>query len=178
MTRFMLLDSGQALNEENWRALLSRGSPVRVKLLEPTHPFREGQVVQVAPLGAAGARTRGLSAGDLILSRAGSAFRLYPWGGRDAGEPLCRVVAIERGQVVFALERGFLARVPFRWLPRAVDALEVLRRFRHPFTPGLHLGSAATCLEGVRAKYNREAEARQYSSFAPLGLEPFEREVV
>lgn len=176
MTRLMLLERGEELTEESWGALASQASSLRLKLLEPAPPFRDGQVIQVAPLGAGGARRR-----DLLLWRTGRAFNLHPLegeGARAEGEPLGRVVAIERGEVVFSLERGLLARLPARWLPRAIDALEVLGRVRHPFTPSLCLGSAGACLSGVRDKYDREAEARRYSSMAPAGLDPFEREIV
>lgn len=176
MTRLMLLERGEELGEESWGALASQASRLRLKLLEPAPPFRDGQVIQVAPLGAGGARRR-----DLLLWRTGRAFSLHPLegeGARAEGEPLGRVVAIERGEVVFSLERGVLGHVPARWLPRALDALEILSRFAHPFTPTLYLGSAGACLSGVRDKYDREAEARQYSSLASGVLEPVEREIV
>jgi hypothetical protein len=86
--------------------------------------------------------------------------------------------AFERGQAVFSLERALLARVPARWLPLAIDALDVLQKLRHPFTPSLYLGSAEACLAGVREKYNRQAEVRAYSCLAPTELDVLEREIV
>ncbi|MFZ1060312.1 MAG: class I SAM-dependent methyltransferase [Candidatus Rokuibacteriota bacterium] len=175
MTRFMLLDRGEELSEANWRALASHGVRLRLKLLDPAAPLRDGQVVQVVPLGE-GARSAGL-----CLHREGGAFSIRPHrddGEGPPGEVLARVVAIERGRTVISLERGLFAHLPARWLPGAVDALEVLGRFRRPFSPPLYVGTAEACLAGVREKYNGRAEARQYSSLALTGLEAFERELV
>jgi SAM-dependent methyltransferase len=176
MTRLMFLDSGEELGETNCGALASAGDPVRLKLLEPAPPFQDGQIIQVAPLDAGRARPR-----DLLLIRSADGFRLgllRHGQARDGEEALGRVVAVERGPATFPLERGFLSRVPIRWLPRAIDALELLWRLRHPLTPSLYLGSGEDCLEGVRAKYDRLVEARQYSHFALADLHPFEREIL
>jgi O-methyltransferase/aklanonic acid methyltransferase len=137
--------------------------------------LRDGQIVQVAPL-SAGARS-----GGLFLHREGGVFSIRPHrGGRERapGEVLARVVVIERGQTVVSLERGLSAHLPASWLPGVVDALEVLGRFRRPFSPPLYVGSAEACLAGVREKYDRRAEALQYSSLALTGIEAFERELV
>lgn len=176
MTRFMLLDRGEELSEANWRELGARGSPLRLKLLESAPPFREGEIVQLGRLGAGAVHAR-----DLFLCRDGGVFRLRPHRdgpARDTEEALGRVVAVERGQDAFSLERGLLALVPPSWLSRAMDALEILERFRHPLTPSLYLGSEEACLVGVRDKYNRQAEARQYSALTGTGLDPLEREVL
>ena len=176
MTRFMLLDRGEELSEANWRALGSGASPIRVKLLEPAPPFREGQIVQVRRDRAGARRAR-----DLLLCREAPAFSIRSGrdsGRSDAGEILAQVVAIERGQTAVSLERGLFAHLPTSWLPRALDVLEVLRRFRHPFTPSLYLGSPEACLEGVREKYNRQAEVRAYSCLAPQELDMIEREIL
>ena len=131
MTRFMLLDRGEELSEANYRGLGSATQRVRVKLLDPAPPFRGGQVVQVTPRGPSATRSRAL-----LLCRGAGGFCLRARGG-ERGEVLGQVVAIERGPRVFSLERGLLRLVPARWLPRAIDALEVLGKFRHPFTPSL-----------------------------------------
>jgi len=169
MTRFMLLDLGEELTERTWRTLAARTS--RLKLLEAAAPFEDGQVVHVAPPGTGRGRS-----GQLVFSRAAGAFRLGP--ADAAGEVVGRVVAVERGGVSFSLDRGLLARVPPSWLPRALAALEVLGRLRHPLTPSLYLGSAQTCLAGVRDKYDREGEAQEYARLALTGLDPLEREIV
>lgn len=171
MTRFLLLESGGELDEAAWRERASLGSPVRLRLLEPAPPFPEGQIVHVAPPSAGRGRS-----GQLVLSRAGGAFRLGLAGA--TGELLGRVVAVERGAAVLSLERGLLARVPARWLPRAIAALEILQRLRHPLTPSLYLGTPEACLVGVRDKYDRPTEVREYSTFKPSDLEAFERELL
>ncbi|MBI3030216.1 MAG: class I SAM-dependent methyltransferase [Candidatus Rokubacteria bacterium] len=171
----MLLDSGEELSPGNARALAEPG-PVRLRLLEPAPPFLDGQIVQVTPL-----RAGRVPRDTLVLSRVGGAFCLHALGdgqGGGAAEALCGVVALERGEAVFFLKRGFLAGVPPRWLPRAIAALEVIGRLRRPLTPSLFLGSAAACLAGVREKYNRRAEVRRHSYFASMGLEQIEREIV
>lgn len=175
MTRLMLLERGEELSPSNVQALISAAAPVRLRLLDAAPPFREGQILHVRPV----RRDEG-PAGKLALCRDGAAFRLNPLadGPSDPAEVLGQVVALGRGSLIFSLERGVLAHVPARWLPRALDALEILARFAHPFTPSLYLGSAEACLAGVREKYERQAEVRQYSSFSPTGLEAVEREIV
>jgi len=176
MTRLMLLDRGEELSEMNHQELSSAHSPVRLRLLEPSPPFRQGEIVQVRQVGAGATRSH-----NLLLCRDGGVFRLRPLQAGRAGDTqkaVGRIVAIERGPVTFSLERGLLAHLPASWLPRAIDALEVFGRFRHPFTPSLYLGSAETCLAGVREKYNREAEVGAYSRFVPTELEAFEWELL
>jgi SAM-dependent methyltransferase len=176
MSRFLLLDTGEELGEATSQQLGSVLSPIRLRLLEPAPPFREGQILQVRASASGGIR-----AGAFFLCRAGSGVllrRVQDRPARRSEEVLGRVVAVEKGPHAFSLERGLLAWVPPRWLPRAVDALEVLARFRHPLTPSLYLGQGETCLAGVREKYDRQGEARQYSNLAHTGLDPLERETV
>lgn len=176
MSRFLLLDTGEELGEATSQQLGSVLSPIRLRLLESAPPFREGQILQAVVHTLERARAR-----SFLLCRDGLDFslrRLRDGSARQGEEIVGRVVAVERGPHAFSLERGLLAWVPPRWLPRAVDALEVLARFRHPLTPSLYLGQGETCLAGVREKYDRQGEARQYSNLAHTGLDPLERETV
>lgn len=174
MTRFMLLEQGEELSEANCQELSAAPSPIRLRLLEPVPPFREGEILQVSARFPQARRP-----GSFLLCRAGGVFFLRRGGEVNrCEEALGHVVALERGPETFSLERGILILVPARWLRRAVDALEVVSRFRRPFTPSLYLGSPDACLEGVREKYDREAETRQYSNLALRGLDPIEREIV
>jgi SAM-dependent methyltransferase len=68
--------------------------------------------------------------------------------------------------------------VPLPWLSRTVDALELVERLRHPFTPPLFLGNAEACLAGIRKKYNQPVEARECSRLVHGHLEPLEREIL
>ena len=176
MSRLVVLERAEELNDVTWREIASQGRPVRLKLLEPTPPFRDGDIVRVAPGDVSQPGPR-----DLLLFRSGGGFRLGP--GRDGspleGEvPLGRIVAVERRAATFSLQTGVLSLTPDRWLCKAVDTLELLWRFRHPFTPPLFLGSVEACLAGVRKKYSRPAEAREYSRLTETGLQPVEREMV
>jgi len=176
MSRLIVLEGAEELNDLTWREIASQGRPVRLKLLEPTPPFRDGDIVRVAPGDVGRPRLR-----DLLLFRSGGGFRLGP--GRDGSPPedeapLGRVIVLERQAAILSLETGILPYLPHRWISRAMDALELLRRFRHPFTPPLFLGSVEACLAGVRGKYNRPAEAREYSRLTQTGLQPVEREMV
>jgi len=176
MSRFIVLERAEELNDVTWREIASQGRPVRLKLLKPAPPFRDGDIVRVA----SGDVGRGRP-GDLLLFRSGGGFRLGP--GHDevppGGEvPLGRVTSLERQAAIFSLETGILPYLPHRWISWAVDALELLRRFRHPFTPPLFLGSVEACLAGVRGKYNRPAEAHEYSRLTEKGLLPVELEMV
>lgn len=176
MSRLIVLERSEELNDVTWREIASQGQPVRLKLLEPTPPFRDGDVVQVAP-GDVGQP----HPWDLLLFRSGGGFRLGP--GRDGssleGEvPLGRIVAIERRAATFSLQTGVLSLTPRRWLRKAVDVLELVERLRHPFTPPLFLGNAEACLAAVREKYNQPVEAREYSRLVRGILEPLEREVL
>jgi len=176
MTRFVLIDRGEELSGENSRKVFSGSAPVRVRLLEAAPPFREWQILEVAPGSERRARGR-----DFFLCRSGSTLSLR-WLREapipEAEEVLGRVVAVERGGVAFPLERGLLARVPPAWLLRAIDALEILDRLRHPLTPSLYLGTPEACLAGVRDKYDREGEAREYAKLALTGLDSLERDIV
>ena len=176
MTRLIVLERGEELTDVAWRALTSHGLPIRLKLLDPAPPFLAADIVQVAPLDAEHPRP-----GDLLLFRSGGGFRFGP--GRDrptpeTGEPLGRVIAVERGGASFSLQEGVLSRVPVRWLPMAMRALEIFARLRHPLTPPIYLGSVEACLAGVREKYNQPAEAREYARLVHTDLDPFEREIV
>ena len=176
MTRLIVLDRTEELNDVTWREIDSQGRPVRLKLLEPTPPFRDGDVVRVTPGDVGRARPR-----DLLLFCSGGGFRLGP--GRDGSPPedevpLGRIVAIERRAATFSLTNGILSHIPPRWLLRVVDALELVERLRHPFTPPLFLGNAEACLAAVREKYNQPVEAREYSRLVRGTLEPLEREVL
>ena len=176
MSRLIILERAEELNDVTWREIASRGRPVRLKLLKPTPPFRDGDIVRVAPGDVGRARPR-----DLLLFRSGEGFRLGH--GRDGSPPedevpLGRIVAIERRAAIFSLGKGLLSHVPPRWLSRAMDALELLARLRHPFTPPLFLGDVEACLADVQKKYNRPAEAHEYSRLLETGLQPVEREMV
>ena len=174
MSRFVRLDSGEELSDATVGSLRSAPGLVRLRLREPAPPFRDGQVVNVRPVEPGAGRAR-----DVLLCRAGGEFSLCL--RRDApvnGEVLGRVVAIERGAARVSVERGLLALLPARWLPRAVDALEVVARFRRPLTPPLFQGGAEISLAGVREKYDSAAEVRQYAQHAEEGAVRFELEIV
>ena len=49
MTRFALIDRGEELSGQYSRKVFSGSAPVRVRLLEAAPPFREWQILQVAP---------------------------------------------------------------------------------------------------------------------------------
>lgn len=175
MRRLLWLDTGEEFGPAHIPAIPRSPGSLRLKLLDPLPPFRLSDVVHVLPIRGDDARP-----GDLVLSRSGDAFRRRAGEevGRAGDEVVGRLVALERGGSVFSFERGLLALVPSGWLSPTIDLLEVLRRLRHPFTPSLYLGGAETCLAGVRDKYDRAAETRQYAALAPTGLEPPEREMV
>jgi SAM-dependent methyltransferase len=170
----VLLESGEPLGPAYEDVLRRAAAPVPLRLLDAAPPFREAQIVHLAAAddGADAARA-------ILLVRDDGGYRLrLPGAGGAPGPPLGRVVAIERGPSVFSLERGILARLPARWVVRAIDGLEVLARLRHPLTPPLFLGSPAACLTRVRDKYSRAAEVREYARLAGLGLEPLELDIV
>jgi SAM-dependent methyltransferase len=175
MTRFMLLDRGEELTDATVDDLRAASGPVRLRLLESSPPFREGQIVHVRPLAGSEPGRRGI-----VLARGAGGYSLrFQDSTRPAGdEVLGRVVAIDRGPASVSLERGVWSRLPVRWIARAVDALEVLGRLRHPLTPPLFVGQADACLGAVRAKYDRAAEVRAYSRTASTGLDERERAVV
>lgn len=176
MTRLTVLERGEELTDASWRALADRGSPVRLKLLEDAPPFRAADIVQVTPLNSSRVPSR-----DLLLVRSAAGFRFGPGqdgAGSEAEEPLGRAIAIERRAATFSLTTGILACIPWRWLSRGVDALELIERVRHPFTPPLFLGNAEVCLVGIREKYDQPIEAREYSKLVPGSLVPIEREIL
>jgi len=175
MSRFVLLEPGEELGPATEDAVRCASAPVRLRLLDPPPPFREDQIVHVQSVGdgAAGARA-------ILLCRAADGYRLHvpAEAAAPGAEVLGRVVAIERGPIVFRLDRGILKRLPAPWMARAIDGLEVLARFRHPLTPPLFQGNAEDSLVGVRDKYSREAEVRAYSRIAAIGSEALELEMV
>ena len=176
MSRFVLLDRGEELTEATAEALRAAAASVPLRLLDPAPPFRDLQVVHVQPIEQCAPRP-----GDIVLCRARGDFVLCAGGdGRAeaAGEILGRVVAIQRGPTIASLERGLLARLPWRWRPPVVDLLEVLARLRHPLTPPLFQGAGEACLAGVRAKYGSAAEVRHYARYARVGVDPLELSLV
>jgi SAM-dependent methyltransferase len=175
MTRFVLLDRGEELSDVTVDDLRAASGPVRLRLLDPSPPFREGQIVRVRPLGGVEPGRRAI----VLSRRAGDYSLRLPAGVRTAGdEVLGEVVAIDRWPTRLSLERGMWRHLPVGWVVRAVDVLEVVARFRHPLTPPLFIGQPEACLEGVRAKYDRVAEVRAYSRSASAGLDERERTIV
>jgi SAM-dependent methyltransferase len=88
------------------------------------------------------------------------------------------ITRVERGRVVLELERGLGRLVGPRYWSLALDALELVRRLRHPLTPPLFQGTAEALLAGVRDKYDAVVEVRQYGAFATGELADVERELV
>jgi SAM-dependent methyltransferase len=175
MTRFMLLDRGEELSDATAEELRTASGPVRLRLLDSSPPFCEGQIVHVRPIARSEPGRR-----RIVLSRsaAGYALRLQGRVETASDEVLGQVVAIDRGLASVSLERSVWTRLPVRWVVRSIDALEVLGRLRHPLTPPLQVGQAEACLEAVRAKYDRVAEVRAYSRHARTGLDERERAMV
>jgi SAM-dependent methyltransferase len=175
MTRFVLLDRGEELSDVTVDGLRAASGPVRLRLADPSPPFREGQIVHVRPRGGGEPGRRAI-----VLSRRAGDYSLRLRAGvRTTGdEVLGEVVAIDRWPASLSLERGVWRHLPAGWVARAVDVLEVLARFRHPLTPPLFVGPPEACLEGVRAKYDRAAEVRAYSRAALAGMDERERSIV
>ncbi len=174
MSRFVVLELGAELAPATEDVVRRATAPVLLRLLDAARPFRDDQIVHVRPAG------NSATARAILLCRGGGGYHLRLPGADDprGGDVLARVVAIERGPTVFSLERGILARLPARWVVRAIDALEVLARLRHPLTPPLFQGGADECLAAVRAKYSREAEVREYARLVTVGSEALELESV
>jgi SAM-dependent methyltransferase len=174
MNRFVVLELGAELAPATEDVVRRATAPVLLRLLDAAPPFRDGQIVHVRP-----ARD-GVTARAILLCRGDGGYHLRLPGADDppGADVLARVVAIERGPTVISLERGILARLPARWVVRAIDALEVLARLRHPLTPPLFLGGADECLAAVRAKYSRGAEVKEYARLATVGSEALELESV
>jgi SAM-dependent methyltransferase len=176
VTRLVLLERGEELGAGTVNIVRTARVPVALRLLEDSAPFREGQIVHLLPRGEG--RTDGRA---IVLCHREGGLQFVVSEGRDAAgavEVLGRVIAVQRGPTTFPIERGVLARVPARWLARAVDGLESLARFRHPLTPPLFMGSAEACLARVREKYGSAAEVRRYEPAPGTGAEAFEREIV
>lgn len=88
------------------------------------------------------------------------------------------ITRVERGRTVLDLERGLGRLVGPRYCSPALDALELVRRLRHPLTPPLFQGAAEALLDGVRDKYDAVVEVRQYAEFAAGELTDVERHLV
>ena len=154
--------------------LLEQGEELRIKLLAPLPPFREADVLHVRP---GGERRRGAR---FVLYREGSALALGGVAETPAipGEPIGAVTGVERGPLSVAVDRAPWRRLPLRFWPTAIDALEIARRLRHPLTPPLFQGSDATLLGGVRDKYDAPVETSQYGALATGELDEVERALV
>lgn len=154
--------------------LLEQGEELRIKLLAPLPPFREADVLHVRP----GRDVRG---GErFVLYREGSALTLGGVAETPAwpGELIGAVTGVERGPLSVAVDRAPWRRLPPRFWPTAIDALEIVRRVRHPLTPPLFQGSDAAMLSGVRDKYDAPVETSQYGALATGELDEVERALV
>lgn len=167
MTRLVLIERGQTLTSDTLDALAG-AAPVAARLVEDAPPFREGQILHLR-------RAAGAAAGPVLRRRDG-ALHLDPGGG--TGEVVARVVGVTRGPTTLWLERAPARWVPGRWVPRVVDALEVLGRLRRPLTPPLFQGPAGACLAAVRAKYDHPGEVGQYARLALAEPEPYELGII
>jgi len=148
---------------------------VRVKLLAPLPPFREADILCVRPLSSA------MSAGTrFVLARRDGDVTLCP-SGHAPGPPseiVGAVAGVERARCQMPLDRAPWCYLPPRLWPRALDALEILRRFGHPLTPPLFQGAGAALLAGVRDKYDTALETRQYAALATGEADEVERALV
>lgn len=88
------------------------------------------------------------------------------------------VAGVERGGAILRPGRGLGRLVAPRYWSAALDALEMLRRVRHPWTPPLFQGATDALLAGVRDKYDVPLEAAQYAEMATGELVDIERELV
>ncbi len=168
----MLLDRGEELSAGTVASVRSAATTRLLRLLDESPPLREGQIIHVSPRRAARGRVRGL-----VLCHLDGHFCLSAKPSAGA-EVLGHVVAAQRGPSTLPLDRRLLELVPLSWLGLAVDALEVLARFRHPLTPPLFAGSPQTSLAAVREKYGSPAEVWRYSALALAAAEAFELELV
>jgi SAM-dependent methyltransferase len=176
MSRLVLLERGEDLSEATVAVVRAATAPVALRLIDPPPPFRDGQIVHV----------RGVLAGEswpgaLLLCAHGGAFHVRAGRAGEAGRPdevLARVIALQRGPVRVSLDHGPLRRLPARWLPAAVDALEGLHRLRHPLSPPPFQGSPGALLAAVQAKYSGPAEIAQYARVAPDGADALEMDLV
>jgi SAM-dependent methyltransferase len=172
MSRFMLLDRGEELSAETAARVRNASAALALRLLDETPPLREGQIIHVSPRQASDGRARGI-----VLCQRADDFHLSSNGPAPA-EVLGRVVAVQRGPAIYAIDRGLLALVPSPWLGGTIDALEVLARFGHPLSPPLAFGSPHALLAAVRDKYGREGEVCRYSALVVAAAEAFELELV
>lgn len=171
----MLLERGEELSDANAATCRASVAPLRLKLLGPLPPFRDADIlrVQVGDDGRHATRSR------LVLCRQDSTFTLESGAPpRDGRDVIGTVTGLERGRAVVSADRGLGRLLAARHWSPAVDALEVLRRFRHPFTPPLFQGSVETMLAGVRDKYDAPLETGQYAAYATGELAEVERELV
>jgi SAM-dependent methyltransferase len=128
-------------------------------------------------------RACGVRDGDtgpgLLLCREGSAFTLHAAAApRNGLEVIGAVTGLERGRAVLTVDVGLGRLLAVRHWPVAVAIVEVLRRFRHPFTPPLFQGSRDALLRGVRDKYDAAVETTQYGAYATGELVEIERALV
>jgi SAM-dependent methyltransferase len=174
MTRFLLLEQGEELSAENVAASITT-APVRVKLLAPAAPFREADVLHLRP-----PRTGRAGGERFVLYREGATFRLRTADEApvEPSELVGVVTAMERGPLSLHVAGAPWRRLPSRGWPVVIDALEILRRVRHPLTPPLFQGSGAALLEGVRDKYDAPVETTQYAALATGELDEVEQALV
>jgi len=168
----MLIDRGEELSAVTAARVRNASAALALRLLDDAPPLREGQIIHVSPRQTSDGRARGI-----VLCQRADDFRLSSNGTAPA-EVLGRVVAVQRGPAMYAIDRGLLALVPSPWLGRTIDALEVLARFGHPLSPPLVFGSPHALLAAVRDKYGRVGEVCRYSSLAIAATEAFELELV
>jgi 2-polyprenyl-3-methyl-5-hydroxy-6-metoxy-1,4-benzoquinol methylase len=88
------------------------------------------------------------------------------------------VAGVERGGAVLRPDRGLGRLLGPRYWSTALDALELLRRLRHPWTPPLFQGTTNALLVGVRDKYDVALEAEHHADMATGELVDVERELV
>lgn len=157
MTRFMALDHGAEL---------------RLKLLDALPPFREADVLRVRPAG------RAVSDGSFVVYRDGAELALRQGEATAPGTRLGVVAGVERGELSVALDRPAWRWLPFRYWPRVIDALQILRRARYPLTPPLFQGADAAMLRSVFDKYDAPVETSQYGALATGEVDEVERALV
>ncbi len=168
----MFLERGEELSAANAAALRASASPIRLKLLGPLPPFRDADILRVRAV-------RAPDAAGLLLCRHGSSFTLHEAAApRNGLEVIGTVTGLERGRAVLSVDGGLGRLLAARHWPAAVRVVEILRRFRHPFTPPLFQGSGDALLRGVREKYDAPVETAQYGAYATGELAEIERALV
>src|SRR5688572_4287896 len=176
-----LRDSGEPLTVARFRELAMGGEPFRVTVdyRHQPAPVEELDVVGLVP-----ARDRDLRPGVLVLAVCDDGFELLRLGmGPAPGAPLARVTHVERRGRTLDLDApawrliGALSvRVPgfarAHGRARAVGAF--LGRLARPLSPPIRLGSEASLVDGVRAKYGFAPEVAWRAALARQGLEAWE----